>query len=1054
MLKIAHLADIHWRGLARHDEYRQVFDAFVDDAQFAEADVVFVGGDIFHTKTSGLSPEYIDEISRWMRELTRVGPTHLILGNHDGNLVNLNRQDAVTPIFDLVQKQGTENPLYLWKFSGVYDLAPGFKLCLFSIFDEENWDKVKPVPGYVNIAAYHGPVQGAKTETDWEVDGDVQLDLFEGFDFALLGDIHKKQFLGYRMIAGEEKPWIGYPGSTIQQNHSEDIEHGYLLWEIHSKNDWDVSFRALPNPRPFVTINWTGNKESTLDQIGKLRNARVRVKSDQHISQGDTQALTLDLKNAYGAVEVTYKSDAASISPLIQAEGALALQRDDLRNPEVVLELVKTFHKGASVSSSEWDTARDLIKHYLKQVTSGEDIVRNTKWSLRSLKWDNTFGYGAGNNINFDNLNGVTGIFGPNRAGKSSIPGTVMYTIFNSTDRGSIKNQHICNSRHPFCYGKAVINVDSVGYVVERQTTKHETKKGVEHATTALNVWRVESSGELTDLAGEQRTDTEKILRRLIGTADDFLLTGMSVQGEFDSFIKQGSTSRWKTLAKFLDLEIFGKMYELVKEDVKGFKAQLTNFPEKNWGELARLLKQRLKDCETSMNEKVSELQETNLQLHAAQQELTLLPNVAPVTQSQVDLKIKKRDKLQSDLDVLTQKIEVLQTKINEDKVKCSKIDDLLQQHDIDDLRRQTKSISDMRHKVSQYQHGFDRKETMLNSQKKSARLLTTVPCGDKFPTCKFIKDAHENKGKISEQEQLVADARQLLLEMQEKLEKLLEDKIEDRLEKLEKLQVRKNKLEVEILGKENDLFKRTQELERLQVDLDDLKKSIIEMEIALNDDKNAVAVSIRQRINKLEERVGVLDSERIALATRKGTIESDIAKLADEKRQRDEILKQMKVHELISIAFSQKGIPRAIIASQLPMINEEISRILNGITNYTVELDVADSTDRLDLYLNYGDSRRIVELGSGMEKMIGSVALRVALVNVSSLPRSDIFFIDEGFGSLDPLQVESCNRLLEQLKNYFKSVVIISHVDAIKDSVDNMLEITRQEKDSHVVYD
>src|SRR5690606_29478712 len=129
--------------------------------------------------------------------------------------------------------------------------------------------------------------------------------------------------------------------------------------------------------------------------------------------------------------------------------------------------------------------------------------------------------------------------------------------------------------------------------------------------------------------------------------------------------------------------------------------------------------------------------------------------------------------------------------------------------------------------------------------------------------------------------------------------------------------------------------------------------------------------------------------------------------------------------------------------------INTEIARILNGITDYTVELEREGDNERIEIYINYGDSRRPVELGSGMEKFMASIAMRVAMLNVSTLPKPDMFIIDEGFGSLDDLSAEACNRLLVSLKRYFRTIVVITHVDAIKDVADHVLEITKNENDS-----
>lgn len=195
-MRIAHIADVHWRALTRHDEYRKVFEDFFQKVKEQKADVIWIGGDIFHTKTSGISPEYIDLMNWWLTEMSKVCPVHLMLGNHDGNLMNLTRMDAVSPIIDALR-----NPrVHLYKQSGVYQFAPGWNWCVFSPFDTEKWTDVKPIEGDINIACFHGPVWGAVTEVGWELEGEVRTDFFKQFNFCMLGDIHKMQFLDYRDV--------------------------------------------------------------------------------------------------------------------------------------------------------------------------------------------------------------------------------------------------------------------------------------------------------------------------------------------------------------------------------------------------------------------------------------------------------------------------------------------------------------------------------------------------------------------------------------------------------------------------------------------------------------------------------------------------------------------------------------------------------------------------------------------------------------------------------------------------------------------------------------
>lgn len=197
-IKIAHLADVHIRGLSRHDEIREVMTAFCADCRKRDIDHIVIAGDIFHTKTTGITAEYIDLMTWMLREMADVcQQVHVTLGNHDGALTNLTRQDAVSPIV----KALNHPQITVYKDSGVYQANDGsFNLCVYGVFDPEKWDTVKPIPGEYNVAVYHGSVAGAESETGWALEADVSVKWFDdkGYDLVLLGDIHKRQFLGYR----------------------------------------------------------------------------------------------------------------------------------------------------------------------------------------------------------------------------------------------------------------------------------------------------------------------------------------------------------------------------------------------------------------------------------------------------------------------------------------------------------------------------------------------------------------------------------------------------------------------------------------------------------------------------------------------------------------------------------------------------------------------------------------------------------------------------------------------------------------------------------------
>ena len=124
--------------------------------------------------------------------------------------------------------------------------------------------------------------------------------------------------------------------------------------------------------------------------------------------------------------------------------------------------------------------------------------------------------------------------------GKSSIPGTLMYGLFNGSDRGAIKNIHIINARKDHCKTSVDITVNGTRYRIERQSVKKTTKAGKEHAVTHVNCFELDIDGNIMkDMSEEQRRETEKIVRSLVGTADNFLLTSFASQGAMNSFIKE-----------------------------------------------------------------------------------------------------------------------------------------------------------------------------------------------------------------------------------------------------------------------------------------------------------------------------------------------------------------------------------------------------------------------------------------------------------------------------------------------------------------------------------
>lgn len=850
-----------------------------------------------------------------------------------------------------------------------------------------------------------------------------------------------------------KRPWIGYPGSTVQQNYAEDQVHGFLLWEIQDKDHFDVSFKELPNPRPFITIEWQGSIDATVQEARKHPlGARFRVRTKDILTQKEVVQLTSALRSELKAAEVTFKSD-HQVNRDVITTGATTLAKEDLRNPDVLFRLLKEYHRDSNVTDDEWVAVREQVGIYLQHALESDDMVRNTKWSLRHLQFDNTFAYGEGNVFNFDQLNGIVGLFGPNRIGKSSFIGTMMYALFNTTDRGNVKNLHVVNVRQPYCYTKAIINVNGTNYVIERQTVKHETRRGQVHAGTALNVFKINEGGDAEDMAGEQRNDTEKVIRKLIGSADDCLMTSIAAQDDVKLFINQGTSKRRKDLSRFLDLDIFDKMFDQAKIDVNVNKGSLRNLPERDWKTLEEAYAKKLADRQAQIKEKDHLLNDATLRLHELQGQLSNFKDFSPVTKTQVDQHRTWVVSMEEALRHTSLEIEAARKQIAEKNEKIVKVDDVLRDNDLDELKRRLEAFRTLESSFESLRLVYEKDAAMLKQQERSLKILDDVPCGDQFPSCKFIKDAFKQKDRVEPQREKVQRALEKLQKAESALEDLKKEDLAGKIAKLEQLKSLKVTLQNDVARLEVSTDRKEHDNNVLLPRLEDARRRLAELEEALKNEENVEAVALRNALDELQKTIKKLDAEKLLLASEVGRIQSDQSKMEADKKARQDLLQLMKAHELIAQAFSRRGIPSLIVASQLPLINAEVAKILSGIVNFTVELEQDDDSDSMEIYLDYGDSKRIIELGSGMEKTIAAIAIRVALINISSLPKTDMFIIDESFGPLDPASVEACNRLLTSLKRYFKTIIVITHVEGVKDIADHIVEVQRIEKDAKVVY-
>lgn len=1039
MYRIAHISDTHIRNLKFHKEYREVFTQIYNSLKEQEVSYIVHCGDLAHTKTQ-LSPEYFDLAADFLKNLSDIAPTYIILGNHDGNLKNDNRQDAVTPI---VQALNHPN-LHLLKDSGEVHVNKDLCFNVLSIFDEDNWQEISN-KNKINIALYHGAIYGVVTDTGYMLEhGDHDVSIFEGFDYAMLGDIHRTN------QALDSDGRVRYCGSTIQQNFGETNDKGYLLWNIESKDKFSVKHFPFFNPRPFVTVEI--NTDGTLPDIMVPKNAQLRLICNNHIP-------AKDLKKAVDVARSLWLPD--SVTAQNKPGKALSIQdvsgeqtSENLRDLAVQEKLIKEYLDEYQLDDKTFEKIFELNRQFTTLAEQDEEIARNVRWSIKNLEWDNLFNYGENNSIDFANTNGIVGIFGKNYSGKSSVIDSLLWSMFNSISKNVRKNVDIINQNKDEAFTKVEIQIDDKLYCISREAEKYTRKLYGEEtieAKTSVDFSVLDMTTDTTEsLNGIDRKETDANIRRVFGLIEDFLLTSMTSQHGSMQFINEGSTKRKEILSKFLDLEIFEKKHKLAKNESAALKKSIKNLEDKDFGEEILSTEKEKILTEKSLEEKKKEKEQFKNELENLQEELSDLkvqaamgPKTSLIDIEQTENDIEKRKEV---LEKISEKEEELNNQIQENEKIISQLEKTLKEYDWEKLQDDKKKLEDLNKESIRIDAHIKAFRKEIENKKQKLTILDTVPCGDSFPKCRFLVDANEEKSALPEVQENLSIEESAKKETEELIEQLEESEFV--LNEWEKLN--KNKISVQ-----EDLSTTKLKLQKILnnipvltselVNLEEKKKEYYENEEWMKKLQNIEEEkkSIKLNVSAVETKISLCEEEIQQMSTKKGVLAEKVSNLEIQREELEKMRNEYNAYELFLKSMHSNGIVYGIIKKRLPLLNQEMSKILSNIVNFEVFFE--DDGKKLDIYIQhpkYGP--RPLELGSGAEKAIASIAIRLALIKTSSLPVGDLFIMDEPATSLDEENMEGFTRILEMVKNNFKTVIIISHLDALKDVVDKQIAIEK----------
>jgi DNA repair exonuclease SbcCD ATPase subunit len=593
---IAHLSDIHIRYGSRHQEYKEVFEETIKDLKKQKPRRIALTGDLFHIKIT-LSPKAVQLAGWFLKELSKIAPVDLILGNHDLNLQSLDQGNAIEPIIDLVnggyivekgEKElpvhvGEGNGIFFFLHSGFYNVEDDIVYGIYSCLDDEiltlsNKDKDKTY-----IAMYHGPVYGSRGNNGYELHSNeymMKLSSFNNFDIVMLGDIHEHQAFS---LKGSSVENVAYPGSLIQQDYGESIDKGYIIWNLETKK---FERKFIPNNYGFSSLHISKGElfEERLEDL-KLSNNPKKTKVsivweeyEENYSVEKEKQIEKFIKNKYGCEIINI--DCKYISKEDEID-ELSIDDDiDYSNTDEFEDLLKEF-----VENSEYDNEEEVLELSRKiDEELNYLITKGKKWFLDSLEVWNLFGFPSEKTtFDFNKMTSVTGIFGKNFSGKTNIIRALVWIAYRKILGGGepyrLTNMYTKDDK---AGGRIYLTIDSQKYYIER-TVKVKTKKdgtydvsyGVEYKVLKTDEEGKEKWVSIdSEKAATEKKERNNIIIDSIGTFDDFTKIVLQAQGGEGNFLDMSQQPKNDLINKYLGLEIFRDRYEFAKKTFNDIKAK------------------------------------------------------------------------------------------------------------------------------------------------------------------------------------------------------------------------------------------------------------------------------------------------------------------------------------------------------------------------------------------------------------------------------------------------------------------------------------------------
>ena len=769
---------------------------------------------------------------------------------------------------------------------------------------------------------------------------------------------------------------------------------------------------------PFIKVEWEDVAENfTPERIKRVKTYFQNKYNTTHV-QVVTKTLSQKQNTKLKTLEVT----------------------DSILDPQYQKTLMKDFLTENKVNV-KWELLDRLDNRVNSEIDkTNQNKVRYNKWFIKKVEFSNFLSFGKNNTIDFTELNGISVIESNPRnfGGKStSSVDLLMFLFFNTTTKtktnGEVFNKFTEDDE---VVVKGYLTIDGENYVISRTLTRKKGRSGDYSVKSDLEFYKEKEDGELENLTGEQRRETETFIASAIGTQEDFLSTILTTGYNLEELIESKPTARGQILTKFLGLESLKQKEEICKEIYNDWSRKLIS----NTHNIVQLEADIEASKESIENSKDEIFEHTNLLTDYGNKLKELEDRrdfILGLRSNDIDQELIKTNPV-----ALQREIEDLNNQKTASKRNADAVDvkEPSQYYSEDEHKGLKEKMGEVYSLIVAYKHTKGEKE----------KLIKQLEEGKICPTCKRALDEVDHSDEIESLKKEIKEITENLDNSEKELNGLKNqsegfDSLKAEFDNYERNKLRKARYELEVDQKELEISIKQAKLDNYENN----KKKLDE-----NQKIDAELLSLRTRLETINADIRISNT----------TIEKNkinITTMEDKINTYNELITKIKAEEelqsvfkIFLMTYGKNGISKTILKNMIPLINQELSRLLSDSCYFNLELNINDKNE-LEFIMIDSETRVVKPLnaGSGYERTISSLALRSVLTKVSSLPKPNIVVMDEVFGKIADENLEMVGEFFKKIKNYFEHIFVISHNPLIRNWSDNLIMIKKEENVSSIDY-